>query len=147
MANIYYTNVFFEPSTLNPFSENRWYDRNWIVLKLLDDADYFLFTGGGQESVFQVIVTKKCSDWKYRIMDFIEYETSHNKYIIVSVSRGDLDTAKKEYSGHSYMDRFLRPYEWKVLVHSTTWDCWQSIKKDGCLKSLNTLKLEDFIKE
>lgn len=80
-------------------------------------------------------------------MDFIEYETAHNKNIIVSVSRCDLDVAKKEYSGHGYEDRFLRPYEQGVLVHSTTWDCWQSICNCGCLKSWNMLKAENSIKE
>lgn len=45
------------------------------------------------------------------------------------------------------MDMFLRPYEQNILVHSTTWDCWQSIKKDGCLKSWNILKSGNSIKE
>lgn len=95
MANIYYTDVLFKPSEANPFNESGRYGGTWIVLKLLDDADYFLFTGGGQENVFQVTITKRCSDWKYRIMDFLEYETSGNKNIIAAVSRDDLDIAKK----------------------------------------------------
>lgn len=147
MSNIYYTNVSFEPATINPFSENKPYESNWIMVKLLEDADYFIYTGGGQGSVFQVIITKKCVDWKLRIMDFIQYEISYNKNIIAAVSKHDLEIAKKEYTGHHYMDKFLRPYEQRVLVHSTTLDSWQSINNDGCLKSWNLLKRENKIKE
>lgn len=147
MANVYYSNVFFEPSTTNPWNDNKLYENNWIMLKLLEDAEYLLFTGGGQESIFQVIITKKLADWKYRIMDFIEYESAHDKNIIVAVSEYDLEVAKMEYNGHHYLDRFLRPYEQKVLVHSTSWDCWQSINNDGYLKSWNLLKFENATKE
>jgi hypothetical protein len=147
MGSIFYTNVLFEPSTINPFNDNKPYEYNWIMLKLLDDADFLLFTGGGQENIFQVIVTKKCIDWKYRIMDFIEYELAYNKNVIVAISESDLDIAKNEYCGHSCTDRFLRAYEQKILVHSTTWDCWQSIKKSGCLKSWNKLETQNSIKE
>ena len=147
MANIYYTNPFFEPGMTNPYNGNKPYDSNWILLKLIDKADYLIYTGKSQTNIFQVIITKKCADWKYRIMDFIKYETANNKNIIVAVSAHDLNIAKNEYNGHNPMDKFLRPNEQRVIVHSTTWDCWQSIKKDGCLKSWSVLKSENAVKE
>lgn len=145
--NIYYEGLSFEPSETNPYDENKAYGVNWIMLKLRETADYFLFTGRGRSGIFQVIITKRCSDWQYRIMDFLGYERSYDKNIIAVVSEHDLEDAKSEYEDHSYMDRLLRPYEQRVLVHSTTFDCWQSIKKDGCLKSWNLLKLEGDIDE
>lgn len=147
MANIYYTTEHFEPSQRNPFDENRPYADNWILLKLIDYAEYILFTGRGKGGVFQVIITKRCLDWKFRIMDFIEYETGENMNIVVAVSKDDLVAAEEEYHGHCYMDSFLRQYEKQVLVHSTTWDGWQSINNCGYLKSWNILKSENVIAE
>lgn len=147
MASIYYTSQNFEPTKKNPFNKDKPYENDWIMAKLLENEEFYVRTGGGQETVFQVLISKICHDWTYRIMDFIEYERAHNKNIIVSISESDLNIAKREYYGHSYKDNFLRAYENKVLVHSTTMESFQSINNDYCLKSWNKLKFDKTINE
>lgn len=143
MSKLIYTNASFEPNLKNPFDAFKPYENNWIVLKVINEAPFMLFTGISDGGAFQVIVTKKCDDWKYRMMDFIEYEKSYDKNIILSAAKDDIESAEIEYAGHYCNDRFLRKYEQKVLVHSTTAEGWQWIKRNGVLKSWNMLKLED----
>lgn len=142
MPKMMYTSVSFEPNWKNPYDDFKPYDKSWIMLKVIDEAPFMMFTGMSC-GVFQVIVTKKCDDWKYRIMDFLEYEKSYDKNIILSIKKEDIDSAEIEYADHHFNDKFLREYEQKLLVHSTTAKGWQLIKKEGNLKSWNVLKLED----
>ncbi|HAK43119.1 MAG TPA: hypothetical protein DCM59_11025, partial [Clostridium sp.] len=44
---------------------------------------------------------------------------------------------------HHYNEALLRENEPKVMIHSTTREGWEKIKKDGCLKSWNRLKKEE----
>lgn len=147
MSKIYYVNTSFEATSLNPFDNNKPYNNNWIMLKLVKDADFFIFTGNKRTNLFRVIISKQCEGWQYRIMDFIEYEMTHNKNIIISVNVDDLNEAKTMYKGHNFKDKKLRYYEPKVLVHSTPLYCYESIKISNCLKSWNLLKKHNLITE
>ena len=136
---IYYADKSFDQTTINPYNNNQPYSDNWVMFKLLDAADFNLSTGGGIDGIFQLIVAKGNTDWAYRLFDFIQYESSHNKNIILAVDAEDLEAARQTYGTHGYMDRFLRPYEQKILVHSTMKENYKSIMHDGCLKSWNML--------
>jgi hypothetical protein len=110
------------------------------MLKLIEVAKFKQFTGGGKDGIFRLILTKKRVGWENRIFDFIEYESSYSKNIIVAVDKADFEIAQSVHSNHSYTDNFLRPYEDKVLVHTTTKENYHSIMKDKKLKSWNLLK-------
>jgi len=86
------------------------------------------------------VIDKNRVGWEYRIFDFIQYESSHNKNIIVAIDESDLKTAKSVYDNHKYTDNFLRMYEHKILIHSTAKENYISIIKGGHLKSWNLLK-------
>ncbi len=136
---LYYTNNNFDNYTQNPYKNNLPYDSSWVLIKLIDHADFNSFTGNNGNGIFRLILTKQLSEWKFCVMDFIEYEKSHNKNIIVAVNSDDLDLAKTSYAGHSYTDNILRSYEHPVLVHTTTPTAYRNILNSGYLKSWNML--------
>lgn len=137
---IYYTDNKFNSFTQNPYKSNLTYDSSWSIIQLLDNAEFTSYTGNNGNGIFRLILTKQLPQWKYCIMDFIEYEINHSKNIIVAVNSRDLDLAKKAYVGHCYTDRFLRSYEHTVLVHTTTPTAFEKIIESGYLKSWNVLK-------
>ncbi len=54
----------------------------------------------------------------------------------------ELQEAKNRYAGHNYNEKALRDTEPKVLVHSTTLENYENIKRDGMLKSYNRLGIQ-----
>lgn len=145
MGTIHFVNQNFVPSNINPITGEP-YDTNWIFLELTDDSSFYMFNGGN-DFVFRLAISKKCDDWEYRVFDFMEYELSYGKNIILSISKNDYEEAKRIYDGHSFKDNFLRDYEKHILVHSTTAFGFKSILQDRALKSWNLLKNEGKIKE
>ena len=115
---------------------------SWIAYNLSDSDEYMIRNGKGIKSIYTIDVSKKYLNWKMSLMDFIEFQTSLSKNILLSVSEDDINEAKVAYSNHHFNDPYLREYESKVMVHSTTSSCWKSIKGDNCLKAWNTLKKE-----
>lgn len=142
---IYFTDNTFNELQFNPFNNGKKYDNDWVMFKLLDFAPYKQYTGCGDGCIFQLIITKENVDWEYKLFDFIQYENSCGLNTILAVNEEDYITAQKTYSSHNYMDNYLRFYEKRILVHSTSKESYTSIKLDGCLKSWNTLKKEKVI--
>lgn len=139
---IYITEPGFEPRHINPFTEER-YNGDWIVFCLTNSENYEIVNGKGNSSVYSLKVSKKHTQWELNLMDFIEYENSYCKNMILSVAEEDLIKAKEAYENHHYNEALLRENEPKVMIHSTTREEWEQIKKDGCLKSWNSLKKEE----
>lgn len=139
---IYKTTDKFIGSNLNPFT-NMPYDKSWIIYCLTEAKDYQVMSGSDNQSVYTLKVSKQYPQWQMSIFDFLQYQETYNKNIILSISNEDYNNAKKYYGNHTYDDHFLRDYEPRVLIHSTTNDYWQKIKKDGCLKSWNVLQKEN----
>jgi hypothetical protein len=110
-----------------------------VTFKLIDKAGFQLSTGRDGKGEFGIIVTKECSDWAYRLFDFIGYETAIKNEYRLEVIDSDYEEAKNTYGNHSFTDCFLRSYEPKILVHSTTKESYERIIQDGCLKSWNML--------
>lgn len=129
----------FLGTEINPIT-NKKYDSSWIAYCLTNSDEYEIMTGGGVKSVYTLFVSKQYPNWKMSLMDFIEFQEKQNKNIILSASDSDIEEAKLDYHNHHFNDGFLRDYEPKVMVHSTTINCWESIKNDNCLKSWNKLK-------
>ena len=143
---IYYADSSFSQFTTNPYQNDLPYSEDWIVLKLLEKKDgKNLLKYDYQNEVARLMLTKEDKEWAYRAFDFIQYQSSHHKNIIVAVDEHDLATAKSIYGNSCYMDKFLRPYEKKVLIHSTTKESYHAIMQDRCLKSWNTLNKSDII--
>lgn len=139
---IYYTDNTFDKYVYNPYNKLP-YDNEWVLLKLIDKADFSSYTGNGGGGIFRFIVTKEQENWQYSIMDFIGYESQLEKNIIVAVNSDDLGAAEIIYSGHNFKDNFLRDYEAPVLVHTTTPQAFKKIISCGFLKSWNYLNRSD----
>lgn len=138
---IYVTDPGFEPKQINPFTGER-YNDDWIVFCLTNHENYEIMNGKGNSSVYSIKVSKKYALWEFNLMDFIEYESNYHKNMILSVDEEDITRAKKVYENHHYNEATLRKNEPKVMIHSTTKECWENIKNDGYLKSWTKLKDE-----
>lgn len=142
---IYRIDVFVE-SEINPVT-NMPYDDTWIAYCLTDCENYQMIVGRSNGSVYTAKVSKNYSNWKMSVCDFLQFQKSRNKNVILSITQEDLEKAQKCYDGHKYNEPFLRENEPDVLIHSTTYKNWLSIKGDGYLKSWNMLKREKSIWE
>jgi len=141
--SVFYADSTFDQYTANPFNANKPYDHSWVLFRLIEKAEDFQYlTTGGNDQVFRCIMTKAQKDWKYRINDFLQYEATYQKNIILAVNKDDIEIAKTEYCGHRYNDPFLRDYEQKVLVHTTTKENHVKIVSSGALKCWKVLKAE-----
>lgn len=135
----------FEENNINPIT-NKEYDSSWIIY-VLNNEDYNMFCGSVNGCAYTLKVSKKCHYWKMSLGDFISYNNSIGKNMIIVASEEDYDMAMKEYEGHTAFDRFLRDYEDTVLIHSTTKENYENIQKDNCLKSWNQLKREKYVED
>ncbi len=142
---IYRVDNYFE-SEINPFTSQP-YDDTWIVYRLTDSNEYQTMVGNSNSSVYTVKVSKNNPDWMMSVCDFIQFQESRNKNIILDITQEDLQKAQTCYQGHSYNDHFLRETEPDILIHSTTYENWVSIEQDRCLKSWNILNAEKAIWE
>lgn len=143
-------NIFQVPNTfmqisVNPFHNDKPYTEDWTLIRLIERAGTFQqrTRPANKGQIFQFEITKELADWKYRIGDFIQYESDNNKNIIVAINEQDLLSAKSGYASHRYNDPFLRSYEQKILVHTTTKENYEKIISSGELKCWNLCKAEN----
>ncbi len=136
----------YTESEINPLT-GRIYDDRWIVYCLTESDDYQTMVGNSISGVYTVKVSKNYTGWEMSVCDFIQFQESRHKNILLSIGQKDLDKARQLYKEHKYNDPFLRENESDVLIHSTTYENWEGIKKDRFLKSWNVLKREKLIWE
>lgn len=143
---IYRMDSFIENS-INPIT-NYEYDASWVVLILTEREEYRQLVGSKNGCAYTVKISRsKCENWMLAIGDFISFCDACGKNVILVMSKMDYKTVQNYYNGHKYNEPFLREDEPTVLVHSTSMNSWEQIKKDGMLKSWNRLKAEKAIEE
>lgn len=101
-----------------------------------------MMVGNRHACVYTVKVSRHYNNWEMSVCDFLQFQESRHKNILLSIRQEDLEKAQQAYRGHTYNEPFLRENEPDVLIHSTTYENWESIQKDGCLKSWNALHQE-----
>ncbi len=143
---MYRVNENIIQDNINPITKGS-YDSSWIIYQLTDSNEYEMMNGGENSVVYTLKVSKKFPQWKMSVFDFVQYNETYNKNIILSISDEDFRLAQSFYGNHKYNDNFLRSYEPDVLIHSTTAENWEKIKTDNCLKSWNILKHSNVIPE
>ena len=137
IRNIVFVQPDFIVKEINPFTGDV-YDKNWVYVEINNEEKYQILDKT-EHNLFQVYISRNTSDWKWRLMDFIGYESDLNKNIIVNIAVDEYKRIEEEYARHSYVDNYLREYEKQVLVHSTTKLNYKNIEKTGILKSWNWL--------
>ena len=140
MEQIVRIDAGWEPDAANPVTGCPFND-DWAVFCLTDAAYYQMFNGG-LDNAYLLRVSKQYPHWGMAVGDYIGYQTSRGRRVLLSMSEVDYTFACEVYAGHAYDEQKLRPYEAKALVHSTTPSGWESIRRDGCLKCWNRLKRE-----
>lgn len=136
-----------EENKINPITGCE-YDNSWRILKLTDSDDYQMMCGSSNGCAYTIKVSRlQYKDWAMAVGDFIGFNDSAGKNVILVMTETDLKLAKEGYLGHKYNEPFLRDNEPAVLIHCTPMGSWQSIKRDGMLKSWNRLKAENATEE
>ena len=132
---------------INPITGNQ-YDDSWIVLMLTDSEEYQFMCGSRNGCAYTIKVSRtKCDDWKMAVGDFISFNETNAKNIILVLTELEHKAVNVYYEGHRYNEPFFRKGEPLVLVHSTPMNSWKQINQDGMLKSWNKLKAERAVEE
>lgn len=110
---------------------------------LTDSREYQQFVGKERGGVY-IIKTSRFlyQDWKLAAGDFMEFQETAGKNVILVMSEAEFAEVRREYQNHSSRECVLRENEPRVLVHSTTMNNWLQIQKDGMLKSWNRLRAD-----
>ncbi len=141
--NMIYRLDEFTENDMNPITNMR-YDDSWIVFVLTDSKKYNMLVGCDKGCAYIVKFSRYANvDWRLSLCDFISYNEEQNKNIILVLKSEELEEARKIYVGHSFKEKTLRDNEPKVLIHSTTLENYEQIKKDGILKCFNRLSFSE----
>lgn len=113
-----------------------------IILELTSSEEYQTLCSRTY-SIYTIKISRKSHpEWKIAIGDCIDFGNRNAKNIILVMTEHEYTHSKLHYCGHNCNDRFLRPGEPSVLIHSTPRDNWEQIKQDRVLKCWNRLKIE-----
>lgn len=133
----------FTENNINPISDSE-YDSLWMVLILSSDIDTPMIVGANNGCAYTMKISKQLhDDWKMAIGDFIGYCDANNLNGILAITEDEYNDVQRYYAGHINNETFLRDYEPKILVHSTSMGNWIQIQTDGMLKSWNRLNIID----
>lgn len=137
----------FEENGINPVTGREW-DDSWIVLMLTDDEKCRLLCGSVNGCAYTIKVSRVLHEnWQLAVGDFIGFNEANGKNIVLAMTGEEYAAAFDFYKGHVYNEPFLRESEPQVLIHTTSMESWESIKRDGCLKCWSRLKAEGAIDE
>lgn len=136
---IYIADSDWSPTKRNPFTTDGTYDENWS--SFIYDPSITYFTNVYPESKLHVIRFSPDADKNYiRLFDFLNYETSYQRNVIIKVCVGmNAEDIIELFHKTSHRIEY-RSTDEKYMVHSTTLSAWESIKQDGGLLSPNSLK-------
>lgn len=139
MCEIYKAPTGWNPTELNPFTTVGDYGKEWSAFIYDEEIQHYsnIFNG---TRVYVLRVNPE-TDSKYeRLFDYLTYETKHRRNVILSLPRHvDFNEILEMFNIFTSDNQFREGGE-KYLVHSTTKESWDSIKKSGILLSPNELK-------
>jgi len=136
----------WEPSHPNPLTPDGTYGRGWGSFCVLDRDDDTFATGGGTDAPSGAQAGKRVPDLARRLCDFIRYERSHGRQVIVAAPEGfDIDAMIGSAWEATADKRAIRADDPTVVVHSTSQDAWPRIQRDGILKSATRLLEEGYV--
>ncbi len=136
---IYIADSDWCPTKRNPFTADGMYDENWSSFIYDSDIDYF--TNVYPDSKLHVIRFSPDIDKNnLRLFDFLNYESSYQRNIILKVCGGMNAESLIELFNKTSYETGYRNSDEKYMVHSTILSAWDSIKQNGVLFSSNSLR-------
>jgi len=139
MCEIYKAPIGWNPTELNPFTTIGDYGKDWSVF--IYDEEMGHYSNIYEGTMVYVLRVNPETDYKYeRLFDYLTYETKHGRNVILSLQEHiDYDEVLALFFSF-FSDNQFRQWDEKYLVHSTTKESWDSIKKSGIVLSPNELK-------
>jgi len=125
-------------SDINPFSHDGHY-YGWSLVKLDTTINGFIM-GRSSCGCYSVTFNPLNSDFNERIIDFVCYETAHERCVLISSPTYDFD--KNILQNDLIQQVNIRQSDPRWLVHSTTLALYEKIIESGFLKSATTLNKE-----
>ena len=130
----------------NPFTSDGNYGSEWSCFRVCSDQQCEVFTGRGPNGLFAACFRPDVEHLDHHLADFLRYETQQRRRVIVSFPQGeDADATIDRALAVTPPVGAFRSADPKIVVHSTTADAWNNIRRDGVLKSLARLKAEGLV--
>ena len=132
----------------NPFTSDGSYGPEWTCFRVSGDQECELFTGRGPHpnGLFVGSFRQDAANLDNRLADFLRYENRQGRRVIVSFPKGeDADAIIARALAVTPPADVVRSTDPKIVVHTTTLDAWNDIRRDGVLKSLARLKAEGLV--
>lgn len=138
---IYVADSRWYPTDTNPFKEDGTYGSDWSAF--IYDLDISYFTNVYPDAKLHVLRFSPAADKEHiRFFDFLSYELSYNRNVIIKVSKGiSAEDLLTQYKTAPHEITF-RSTDEEYMVHSTSLLTWEYIKKDKSLLSPNMLKAD-----
>lgn len=129
------------PDSPNPFTSDGTYGEQWSCFRVVDSGDFAVFNGRSSTGLYNATVNvQKCPNYKHMLADFLRYETSHGRNVIISCPDGIESSAliANALDITPPPDQ-IRAGDPKWVVHSTSLEAWQQIEATGELRSHHLL--------
>lgn len=139
ISKIYKAPTGWIPTELNPFTTMGDYGKEWSSFIYDEEIRHYSNIYDGTK-VYVIRVNPK-TDLKYeRLFYYLIYEIKNGRNVILSLPKYiDFNEILESFEKFP-LDNQFREGDAKYLVHSTTKESWDSIKKSGMLLSPNELK-------
>lgn len=137
---IFYADETWSPLNANPFSKDGTYGKAWSAFIYDDSIDYYSNILENAK-VYTLRVSPKIDASCERLKDFVSYEVSNNRNVIISATRSKREDIKTIINSISFEEAAaIRTSDPRWLVHSTTKELWTNIKKTGALLAPSELR-------
>lgn len=132
--NIYILPPGWNDSQPNPASDDGSYKNGFSLLKIDRTINGYIM-GLSPCGCFSLTLNPAADDFLYRYSDFIQYENTYNRCILIYSEELIIKEAFINSLNYNYKDARVREIDPKYAVHSTTLASYEKIIKDDCLKS------------
>lgn len=138
---IYFAENTWLPSHDNPFTPGGGYGRQWSAF-IYDDSISGSYTNACLGAkVYTLAVKHRCDRDFEKLTDFVEYEASYGRNIILKVPADAKSYIIKRLEDSTKSEGLIiRPSDAQWVVHSTTRQLWKEINETGALLSPSYLK-------
>lgn len=123
----------------NPFSNDGVYGEHFSILKIDENVNVYMM-GKSACGCFTLVLNPSAFDFCCRCSDFISYENSHGRCVLLHSKTFPVDTDFLNKLRYDFQSNEIRKTDTQYVVHSTTLMSYDDIIRDGCLKSPVQLK-------